>query len=107
MATPQMALRLGNRAARSVVGLDLDGSYIAAVSLAGGVIEKAASADLPAGLVREGEVEDVDGLSHALKDFFRANGFGKSVLLGVANQQIAVRSLEDAYPTAVVTRFHC
>ena len=89
-----MALRLGNRAARSVVGLDLDGSYIAAVSLAGGVIEKAASADLPAGLVREGEVEDVDGLSHALKDFFRANGFGKSVLLGVANQQIAVRSLE-------------
>src|SRR3954452_20909528 len=94
MATPQMALRLGNRAARSAVGLDLDGSYISAVSLSGGVIQNAASADLPAGLVREGEVEDVDGLSHAIKDFFRANGLGKNVYLGVANQQIAVRSLE-------------
>lgn len=94
MATPQMVPRLGNRAARSVVGLDLDGSYISAVSLAGGVIQQAASADLPPGLVREGEVEDVEGLSHALKDFFRANNFGKNVLLGVANQQVAVRSLE-------------
>lgn len=89
-----MALRLGNRAARSVVGLDLDGSYIAAVSISGGVIEQAASADLAPGLVREGEVEDVDGLAHALRDFFKANNLGKNVLLGVANQQIAVRSLE-------------
>jgi type IV pilus assembly protein PilM len=94
MATLLMALRLGNRAARSVVGLDLDGSYIAAVSISGGVIEQAASADLAPGLVREGEVEDVDGLAHALRDFFRANNLGKNVLLGVANQQIAVRSLE-------------
>src|SRR2546423_2119346 len=94
MATLLMALRLGNRVARSAVGLDLDGSYIAAVSISGGVIQDAASADLPPGLIREGEVEDVDGLAHALRDFFKANNFGKNVLLGVANQQIAVRSLE-------------
>src|SRR5438094_465710 len=88
-----MALRLGNRAG-APVGLDLDGSYVAAVSIVGGVVEEAASADLPAGLVRDGEVEDVDALSHVLRDFFRANKLGRSVYLGVANQQIAVRSLE-------------
>jgi type IV pilus assembly protein PilM len=58
------------------------------------VIQHAASADLPPGLIREGEVEDVDGLSSFLKEFFKANSFGKSIWLGVANQQIAVRSLE-------------
>ena len=94
MATPLMALRLGNRAARASVGLDLDGAYIAAVSIVGGVIQAAASTDLPAGLVRDGEVEDVDGLSHVLKSFFKQHDFGRNVLLGVANQQIAVRSLE-------------
>src|SRR3954463_3232750 len=94
MATPQMALRLGNRAARGSVGLDLDGSYISAVSIDGGVIQDAASADLPAGLVRDGEVEDLQGLSNALRDFFRQHNFGKSVFPGAANQQIAVRSLE-------------
>ena len=89
-----MALRLGNKNARTAVGLDLDGSYIAAVAMSGGVIQHAASADLPPGLVRDGEVEDVDGLSRFLKEFFRGSPFGKNVLLGVANQQIAVRSLE-------------
>src|SRR5436853_6397292 len=88
-----MPLGLGNRAG-APVGLDLDGTYVAAVSIAGGVVQEAASADLPPGLVRDGEVEDVDGLSHALRDFFRANRLGRNVYLGVANQQIAVRSLE-------------
>ena len=89
-----MALRLGNRSARASVGLDLDGSYIAAVSISDGVIQDAASADLQPGLVRDGEVEDVDGLSYALKEFFKRHNFSRNVLLGVANQQIAVRSLE-------------
>jgi type IV pilus assembly protein PilM len=89
-----MALRLGNRSARASVGLDLDGSYIAAVTLSDGVIQHAASVDLPPGLVRDGEVEDVEGLSSALKDFFKSNNLGRNVYLGVANQQIAVRSLE-------------
>ena len=89
-----MALRLANRAARTSVGLDLDGTYVAAVSVSGGIIQSAASADLPAGLIRDGEVEDVDALSRLLKDFFRHNNLGRNVYLGVANQQIAVRSLE-------------
>jgi type IV pilus assembly protein PilM len=76
------------------VGLDLNGTYVAAVSVVGGVIQDAASADLPSGLIRDGEVDDVDGLSHVLRDFMKAQNFGKNVYLGIANQQIAVRSLD-------------
>ncbi|MFL6085736.1 MAG: hypothetical protein ACJ74F_21590, partial [Mycobacterium sp.] len=76
------------------MGLDLDGSYIAAVGISDGVIQQAASMDLPQGLIRDGEVEDVEGLARVVKDFWKRNNFGKNVQLGVANQQIAVRSLE-------------
>ena len=105
-----MALRLGNRASSSSLGLDLDGSYIAAVSIQGDVIQQAASADMPSGLIRDGEVEDVEGLSQALRDFMKGRDFGKNVWLGIANQQIAVRSLdippiEDAEERAAAVRF--
>src|SRR3954471_2201363 len=105
-----MAFRLGNRSARTSVGLDLDGSYVAAVVMSNGVIERAASADMPSGLIRDGEVEDVQGVSHLLRDFMKQHGFGRNVWLGVANQQIAVRSLdippiEDAEERAAAVRF--
>jgi type IV pilus assembly protein PilM len=105
-----LALRLGNRASRNVVGLDLDGSYVAAVSVADGVIQEAASADLPGGLIRDGEVEDVEGLSNFVREFMKGHDFGKNVYLGVANQQIAVRSLdippiEDPEERAAAVRF--
>jgi type IV pilus assembly protein PilM len=94
MATLLMALRLGTRSTRTSVGLDLDGSFIAAVAIANGVIESAASADMPSGLIRDGEVEDVEGLAAVVRDFMKQHKFGKNVWLGVANQQIAVRSLD-------------
>jgi type IV pilus assembly protein PilM len=105
-----MALRLGNRSARSSVGLDLDGSYVAAVSIADGVIEQAASMEMPSGLLRDGEVDDVAGVSQMLREFMKEHGFGKNVWLGVANQQIAVRSLdippiEDDAERAAAVRF--
>jgi type IV pilus assembly protein PilM len=105
-----MALRLGNRSARGSVGLDLDGSYIAAVSIVDGVIQEAASADMPGGLIRDGEVEDPNGLAELIRDFMKAHNFGRNVHLGVANQQIAVRSLdippiEDAHERAAAVRF--
>jgi type IV pilus assembly protein PilM len=105
-----MALRLSKGTSRASVGLDLDGSYIAAVSVADGVIQQAASTDLPQGLIRDGEVENVEGLARVLKDFWKQNDFGKSVQLGVANQQIAVRSLdippiEDEQERAAAVRF--
>src|SRR3954469_23846505 len=89
-----MALRLGTRTARTSVGLDLDGSYVSAVAMSGGVIQQAASIEMPSGLIRDGEVEDVQAVSHLLRDFMKQHGFGKNVWLGVANQQIAVRSLD-------------
>jgi type IV pilus assembly protein PilM len=105
-----MALRLGKSSARTSVGLDLDGSYLAAVAMTNGVIEKAASIEMPSGLLRDGEVEDVQGVSHLLKEFMKEHGFGKNVWLGVANQQIAVRSLdippiEDDDERAAAVRF--
>ena len=105
-----MALRLGNKSARGRVGLDLDGTCVAAVAVSDGVIQTAASTDMPPGLVRDGEVEDSDALSSFLKDFFRGHPLGKSVHLGVANQQIAVRSLEipaieDAQERDAAVRF--
>jgi type IV pilus assembly protein PilM len=80
------------------------------VSIADGVINEAASADLPAGLIRDGEVEDAEGLSNFLREFMKGHDFGKSVYLGIANQQIAVRSLdiptiEDADERAAAVRF--
>ena len=109
MATP-LALRLGKGASRNVVGLDLDGSYVAAVAIADGVIQEVASADLPSGLIRDGEVEDVEGLSNFLREFMKGRDFGKNVYLGIANQQIAVRSLdiptiEDDEERAAAVRF--
>src|SRR3954452_9387997 len=105
-----MALRLGNRSSRASVGLDLDGTYVSAVSLANGTIQNAVSADMPPGLIRDGEVENVEGLSSMLREFAKANNLPKNVWLGVANQQIAVRSLdippiEDADERAAAVRF--
>src|SRR3954454_15786529 len=105
-----MAFRLGNRSARTSVGLDLDGSDVAGVAMSAGGIEHAAIAAMPSGLIRAGQVEDVQPLSHLLRAFMKDNGFGKNVWLGVANQQIAVRSLdippiEDGDERAAAVRF--
>lgn len=99
-----------NSSAREPVGLDIDAGYVAAVQAAGGRITAAASTDLPSGLLRDGEVTDVDGLAAALKDFFKSTGMPKTVRLGVSNQQIAVRDLElprleDEKELAAAVRF--
>jgi type IV pilus assembly protein PilM len=62
--------------------------------MAGTEVERVASQDLPGGVITDGEVVDPAALGASLKDFFRANSLGKNVQLGVANQQIVVRSLE-------------
>jgi type IV pilus assembly protein PilM len=86
---------------KNLVGLDIDPSGITAaqVSVNGRIsIERAAVAPLEAGIVRDGEVEDVDALSDALRALFRTHkGFGKHVRVGVANQKIVVRTI-DAPP---------
>jgi len=95
---------------RGAAGLDIDGAYVAAVEADGDRVTRAVSADLPAGLVQDGEVEDVAALAQFLKEFHRSNRLPKTVRLGVANQQIAVRTMEvpnieDEKELAAAVRF--
>ena len=48
---------------------------------------------LAAGVVNEGEVQDLDALSDALRSLFTRNKLSKDVRLGLANQRVVVRTL--------------
>ena len=86
---------------KNLVGLDIDATGIvaASVSVNGRVrVENAAVAPLEPGIIRDGEVADVDGLAEALRALYRANkGFDKRVRIGLANQKIVVRVVELPY----------
>lgn len=83
-------------AGKNVVGLDIQPGYVAAVQGSSDrvAVERAAFAPLPAGVVRDGEVVDVDTLATALRELFAANKLDKRVRLGVANQRIVMRTIE-------------
>jgi type IV pilus assembly protein PilM len=84
--------------ATSVVGLEIEPSAVhaAAVTVNGSVvIRQAAVVPLEPGIVRDGEVNDVDGLAEALRTLYREHkGLEKKVRIGVANQKIVVRVIE-------------
>src|SRR5256714_8618286 len=105
-----MAIALRKKNNRGIVGLDLDGEFIAAVQTAPDGISRAVSAELPPGVITGGEVTGVDALSDALRDFFKTHALPRRVRLGVSNQQIVVRHLElpkieDPEELAVAVRF--
>lgn len=81
---------------KSVVGLDIEPGYVAAVETRGGGIsvERAASSTLALGVVRDGEVADVETLAAALRNLFGEHKLGKRVRIGVANQRIVMRTLD-------------
>src|SRR3954454_22323944 len=89
-----MPLPLRKTQPRAVVGLDIDGGYVAAVQTSGEALARAARMELGPGIISEGEVLDGEALTGALKHFFERHSLPKTVRLGVANQQIAVRQLE-------------
>jgi type IV pilus assembly protein PilM len=89
-----MAFSLRKPSERGVIGLDIDGRYLAAAQVDDGHVVRAASLDLPAGLVRDGEVSDAAALAEQLKSFVAGAGLPRNVRLGVANQQIVVRVVE-------------
>jgi type IV pilus assembly protein PilM len=89
-----MAFTLRKQTSDGVVGLDIDGAFLAAAQLNGAGVKLAASRDLDADIVRDGEVLSADRLGDALKDFFHDEGLPRRVRLGVANQQIVVRHIE-------------
>jgi type IV pilus assembly protein PilM len=84
----------GKSNTRGIVGLDLDGQFLAAVQASGDGVSRAVSAELAPGIIVDGEVTDVEALGDALKDFFRTHNLPRRVRLGVSNQQIVVRHLE-------------
>ncbi len=80
---------------KSLVGLDVQPGYVAAVEGRGGVaIERAAVAKLAPGVVREGEVTDPEALADVLRAMFREHKLGRRIRLGVANQRIVMRTLD-------------
>jgi type IV pilus assembly protein PilM len=83
---------------KHLVGLDIDPSGITAAQVAVNgriTVQRAALAELEAGIVRDGEIVDGDGLADALRALWRENkGLDKRVRVGVANAKIVVRIIE-------------
>jgi type IV pilus assembly protein PilM len=103
---------MGHASGKTVVGLDIEPGYVAAVEARSGrvEVERAASAQLAPGVVREGEVVDVDTLAGVLRTLFAEHKLGRRVRLGVANQRIVMRTLdlpplEDPKQIASAVRF--
>jgi type IV pilus assembly protein PilM len=97
---------------KNIVGLDIEPGYVAAVEGRPGqvVVERAATEPLAPGVVRDGEVVDVETLAEALRKLFAEHKLSKRVRLGVANQRIVMRtidlpSLSDGKEIASAVRF--
>jgi type IV pilus assembly protein PilM len=97
---------------KSIVGLDIEPGYVAAVQGSGTRLapERAAHVALPSGVVRDGEVLDVETLATALRDLFAEHKLPKRVRVGVANPRIVMRTvdlppLEDPKEVASAVRF--
>ena len=90
-----------SKRAKNIVGIDIDASGITAVQARHDgrlTIDRVAVAPLEMGIVRDGEVVDVDGLADALRMLFQENrGLSKRVRIGVANQKIVVRVIDLPY----------
>jgi type IV pilus assembly protein PilM len=105
--------RSSRRSERLLTGLDIEPGAIhaAQVSVRGGLsIERAASAPLAPGVVRDGEVADAQALAESLSALFAEHKFDKRVRIGVANQRVIVRHLvlppiEDAAELATAVHF--
>jgi type IV pilus assembly protein PilM len=89
-----VAISLRKNPDAGTIGLDIDDRFLAAAQVRDGRLTSVASAELPAGVLADGEVADRAALTAALKDFVAANKLPRRVQLGVANQQIVVRVLD-------------
>lgn len=88
---------LSNSRQKTIVGLDIEAGSVAAseVAVNGSVsVLRHGIAPLDPGAFREGEVADPDALATALKDLFAEHKLSKGVRVGIANQRIAVRTLQ-------------
>jgi type IV pilus assembly protein PilM len=87
---------MARSSSKTLVGLDIQPGYVAAVEGRSGqvAVERAASAALAPGIVRDGEVVDVETLSSVLRDMFAEHKLGKRVRIGVANHRIVMRTVD-------------
>jgi type IV pilus assembly protein PilM len=81
---------------KSIVGLDIQPGYVAAVEGRPGQVsvERAAVAPLPPGAVRDGELVDVDTVAEVLRGLFAQHKLARRVRIGVANQRIVMRTID-------------
>ncbi|MFN2609646.1 MAG: type IV pilus assembly protein PilM [Actinomycetota bacterium] len=84
---------------RDSIGLDIGTSGVRAahISLAKhpATLENFGQVSLPTGLVRDGEILDVDQVSKAISELWRRAGFKKKLVsLGVANQKTVARPID-------------
>jgi type IV pilus assembly protein PilM len=103
---------MGRASGKSLVGLNIEPGYIAAVEARPdrAAVHRAAVAPLAPEIVRDGEVVDIDGLATALRALFSENKLGRRVRIGVANQRIVMRTVDlppmkDAKEIASAVRF--
>jgi type IV pilus assembly protein PilM len=93
-----MALKKrSSKNAKTVVGLDLDPSHVAAaeVHVNGSIsVKRSAVAALRPGVLRDGEVSDGQALTEAVKALWAEHKLPERVRLGIANQRIVVRTLD-------------
>lgn len=83
----------------SPIGLDIGRTSLTAVKLrhqtSGSILLSVVMDRIPEGLIQEGEVRDVEGLTRAIKHFWKSYKIkGRKVNLGLANQKIVVRTFE-------------
>jgi type IV pilus assembly protein PilM len=80
----------------TVIGLDIEPGYVAAVESRGGdmVVQRAAVAPLPEGAVKDGEVVDPQAVGAVLRAMFHEHKLGDRVRVGVANQRVVMRTIE-------------
>jgi type IV pilus assembly protein PilM len=106
-------LNFGSSRASTLVGLDIQPGYVAAVQarVNGSIVtQRAAGAPLPGDTVREGEVLNLEVLADVLRDLFEDSQLDRRVRIGVANQRAVLRMLElppvtDRKELAAAVRF--
>lgn len=111
--SPSLNFNLGRRRPPTLVGLDIQPGYVAAVQarVNGSIeVQRAAGMPLPGDIVREGEVLDVAVLAETLRELFDHSQLDRHVRLGVANQRTVLRVLElppvtDRKELAAAVRF--
>ncbi len=106
-------LNFSGRKSSTLVGLDIQPGYVAAVQarVNGSIVtQRAAGAQLPGDTVREGEVLNLEALSDVLREMFESSQLDRRVRIGVANQRAVLRMLElppvtDRKELAAAVRF--